>query len=163
MLVLVALMVGVVGCGSQTTGGAETLAWNKKIASAVTHSAALGLGGTLKGVADPQQKIAMIREYIEPVRFYDDDSGYFYVYDSSCTNVAHATQKNLVGTSLYDYKDTKGTFVIRELLAAARTGGGFVEYYWIKPGEQGEKAKLGYVEPIPGTDYFIGTGVYLEE
>ena len=162
MLVLVALTVGAVGCGSKTAGGDETLAWNKKIASTVTHAAALGLGGILKGVTDPQQKIAMMREYIDPVRFYDDSSGYFYVYDSACVNVAHATQKDIVGTSLYDYKDTKGKYVIRELLAAAKAGGGFVEYYWIKPGEQDEKAKLGYVEPIPGTDYFIGTGVYLE-
>ena len=36
--------------------------------------------------------------------------------------------------------------MIRELLAAANAGGGFVEYYWIKPGEQGGRAKLGYVE-----------------
>jgi len=52
--------------------------------------------------------------------------------------------------------------VIRELAAKAQSGGGYVEYYWIKPGETGEKKKLGYVEPIPHTTYFIGTGVYLE-
>ncbi|MFA7711690.1 MAG: cache domain-containing protein, partial [Candidatus Neomarinimicrobiota bacterium] len=50
----------------------------------------------------------------------------------------------------------------RELSAAAATGGGFVEFYWVKPGATGEKRKLGYVEPIKNTDYFIGTGVYME-
>ncbi|MFA4839764.1 MAG: cache domain-containing protein [Candidatus Neomarinimicrobiota bacterium] len=43
-----------------------------------------------------------------------------------------------------------------------RDSAGFVEFYWIKPGATGEKKKLGYVEPIPGTEYFIGTSVYLE-
>jgi signal transduction histidine kinase len=40
-------------------------------------------------------------------------------------------------------------------------GGGYVEFYWVKPGFKTEFKKLGYVEPIPGTNYFIGTGVYL--
>jgi signal transduction histidine kinase len=44
----------------------------------------------------------------------------------------------------------------------AKSGGGYVEFYWIKPGDTGEKKKLGYVESIPNTKYFIGTGVYLE-
>jgi len=44
-----------------------------------------------------------------------------------------------------------------------KKGGGFVEYYWVKPGIKGEHKKIGYVEPIPNTEYFIGTGVYLAE
>jgi signal transduction histidine kinase len=77
-------------------------------------------------------------------------------------NIAHARQKNLQGQNLINYTDSRGKFVVRELSALAQAGGGYLEYYWIKPGETGEKKKLGYVEPIPNTDYFIGTGVYLE-
>jgi signal transduction histidine kinase len=77
-------------------------------------------------------------------------------------NIAHATQKNLVGQNLYNYTDTRGTYVIRELAAAAQAGGGFVAYYWQRPGETTESLKIGYVEPIPTTGYFIGSGVYLE-
>jgi signal transduction histidine kinase len=53
--------------------------------------------------------------------------------------------------------------VIRLLSDAARNGGGFVEYYWVNPAATagGEQKKIGYVEPIPGTNYFIGTGVYI--
>jgi signal transduction histidine kinase len=77
-------------------------------------------------------------------------------------NIAHARQKDLQGQNLYDYTDSKGMYVIRELAAMAQQGGGYVKFYWVKPGETGEKEKLGYVEPIPNTNYFIGTGVYLE-
>jgi signal transduction histidine kinase len=134
---------------------------SKDIAKNVVHSTALGLGEILKGVKEEDKRIALIRNFISPIRFYPDKSGYFYVYNTKCVNIAHATQKDLEGKNLYDHKDVKGKYVIRELSEAAKNGGGFVEFYWVKPGSQGEQKKMGYVEPIPGTDYFIGTGVYL--
>ena len=133
----------------------------KETAKTVVHSTAAGLGEILKSVKSEKERVDMIRSFIEPIRFYSDKSGYFYVYNFSCLNIAHATQKDLQGKNLYDYKDGKGNFVIRELSAAAKKGGGYVEYYWVKPGSRNEFKKMGYVEPIPGTNYFIGTGVYL--
>ena len=141
-------------------GGA--LECQKQIASAVVHSTAVGLGGILKNVENETDRISIIRDFIDQIRFYPDQSGYFYVYDFDCVNIAHATQKDLPGKNLRDYKDVKGKYVIRELAAAAEKGGGFVEYYWVRPGFKGEHLKIGYVEPIPDTPYFIGTGVYLE-
>lgn len=133
----------------------------KEIAQTVVHATALGLGEILKDVKTEEARIALVRAFVSPIRFYPDKSGYFYAYDFKCINIAHATQKDLQGKNLYDHKDVKGKYVIRELSAAAKKGGSFVEFYWVKPGTKGEKKKLGYVEPIPGTDYFIGTGVYL--
>jgi signal transduction histidine kinase len=134
---------------------------NKDIAKTVVHATALGLGEILKDVKTENERIALIRSFISPIRFYSDKSGYFYAYNFNCVNIAHATQKDLQGKNLYDHKDVKGKYVIRELSTAAKKGGGFVDFYWVKPGTKGEQKKMGYVEPIPGTDYFIGTGVYL--
>ena len=134
---------------------------SKDIAKNIVHATALGLGEILKNVKAEDKRIALIRNFISPIRFYPDNSGYFYVYDFNCVNIAHATQKDLQDKNLYDHKDVKGKYVIRALSAAAKKGGGFVEFYWVKPGSKGEQKKMGYVEPIPGTDYFIGTGVYL--
>lgn len=133
----------------------------KEIAKIMTHSFATGLGGALANAKDEQDRINLIRSFIGPVRFFPDNSGYFYVYDAKCINIAHAAQKDLQGKNLYDYKDAKGKLVIQALLGAAKKGGGFVDFYWVKPGTNEQMPKLGYVEPIPGTDYFIGTGVYL--
>ena len=138
------------------------LALRKKEAALMVHVVAVGLGGQCEGTADAAKRIDLIRAFIDPIRFYPDGSGYFYVYDFNCVNIAHATQKDLLGKDLSGYQDVKGNFVIRELAKAARRGGGFVKYYWLKPGATGEHRKIGYVEPIPGTDYFIGTGVYKE-
>lgn len=134
---------------------------SKQVAQAAVHCAAVGLGQVLAGQADEKQKVRTIAQFIAKIRFYPDQSGYFFVYNYDCVNIAHATQKDLPGKNLKGHKDTKGKYVIRELAAAAKKGGGFVDYFWVKPGTKGEHAKLGYVEPIPGTNYFIGSGVYL--
>lgn len=145
---------------AQTKDGGKTECY-KEIAKTMVHGTAAGLAEALKGIKNEKERIELIRAFIGPVRFYPDNSGYFYVYDYNCVNIAHAIQKDLQGKNLYDYKDTKGKFVIRELSASAKKGGGVVEFYWVKPGSKVEARKMGYVEPIPGTNYFIGTGVYL--
>jgi signal transduction histidine kinase len=156
-------LAGVIALAVHPTPAAEKagVGCYKETARTITHGVAVGLGDVLKTIKEERERINLIRTFIGPVRFYSDQSGYFYVYDFKCVNIAHAMQKDLVGKNLYDYKDGKGKYVIRELSAAAKKGGGFVEYFWVKPGSKGEVRKLGYVEAIPGTDYFIGTGVYL--
>lgn len=144
-----------------STGDNAAIECNKEIAKNIVHTTALGLGEILKDVKTEDKRVALIRSFISPIRFYSDKSGYFYAYNFKCVNIAHATQKDLQGKNLYDHKDVKGKYVIRELSEAAKKGGGFVEFYWVKPGAKGEQKKMGYVEQIPGTDYFIGTGVYL--
>ncbi len=133
----------------------------KEMAKIMTHSFAVGLGSALANVKNEQDRINLVRSFIDPVRFFPDNSGYFYVYDMKCVNIAHAMQKDLQGKNLFDYKDAKGKLVIQALADAAKKGGGLVDFYWVKPGTKEQMPKLGYVEPIPGTDYFIGTGVYL--
>ncbi len=58
-------------------------------------------------------------------------------------------------------KDPNGVFLVRELREQAGRGGGFVEYIWPKPGSE-DTPKLSYAEMIPGTNMWIGTGVYLD-
>jgi len=141
----------------------DNIKHNKDIAQTTVHGIATGIGALLKNIKDEKDRINLIRSFIDPILFYPDKSGYFYVYNYDCVNIAHATQKKLVGKNLHDYRDCKGKFVVCELAKAAGRGGGFVEYYWVKPGLKGEHKKIGYVEPIPNTQYFIGTGVYLAE
>lgn len=101
---------------------------------------------------------------IDYIRFFDDQSGYFFMYDFDCVNVAHGTQKNLQGQNLYDYQDSRGNYVIRELVAIAKgpTSEGYYEYWWNNPVTGNEEPKLAYVMKVPGIDYFIGSGIYLK-
>ena len=72
--------------------------------------------------------------------------------------MAHAAQRDLEGKNLTDYQDTRGKCPCREAAELSRKqGGGFLEFHWPRPGMVGEHRKLGYVEPIPGTNYWIGS------
>lgn len=61
-----------------------------------------------------------------------------------------------------NYKNDRGKPVIQALFEAAKKSSGFVDFCGVKPGTKEQVPKPGYVGPIPGTDYYTGTGVYLQ-
>jgi signal transduction histidine kinase len=157
-LCLTLLAFGAVSCSSKATVSLEES--NQRVAKASTHVAAVGLGDLLQDITEETQRKETVRTFIDPIRFLDDQSGYFYVYYYNCVNLAHAIDKSLQDQDLTDYLDMHGDYVIRELSESAKEGGGFETFYWPHPETKKEQRKIGYVEPIPGTDYFIGTGFY---
>ncbi len=160
MLIILTLFTMITASCSKEEASISIEESNNRVAQSTVHVAAVGLGTILEDITDEADRIQAIRDFIDPIRFFNDESGYFYVYYYNCTNVAHAIDKTLLGKDLTDYTDMKGMFVIQELSAAAQNGGGFVIFYWPHPETKDELRKIGYVEPIPGTDYFIGTGYY---
>jgi len=122
-----------------------------------------GISGGFEIIPDSMSKVEFCREFIDHIRFFDNQSGYFFIYDFSCVNVAHGTQKSLQGQDLYNYQDSHGNYVIRDLVNIAKlSGSGYYDYYWNNPVSGNEEPKKAYVYKIPGIDYFIGSGVYLE-
>ena len=134
----------------------------KQIIMALVHSTAIGLGEVLKNYKSEAEQTNFIRTYVNKIRFFPDQTGYFFVYNYDSLNIALPNPSEWQGKNLYDQKDSHGTYVIREASAIAKKGGGFFEYWWAKPGSTGEYKKVGYAEPIPNTNYFIGTGVYIK-
>ena len=134
----------------------------KQIMVTLVHTSAVGLGEILKNYKSQAKHTELIRTYVNKIRFFPDQTGYFFVYNYDGLNIALPNPAEWQGKNLYDQKDLNGKYVIRELSAAAKKGGGFIEYYWIKPNSTKHYKKLGYAEPIPDTNYFIGTGAYIE-
>ena len=129
----------------------------------VTKSMAEGLSGGFEMQTDSMGKVMLCRDFIDHIRFFDNQSGYFFIYDFNCVNVAHGTEKELEGQNLYNYQDSKGNYVVRGLVEVAKTSGfGYYEYYWNNPVTGKEEPKKSFVYKIPGIDYFIGSGVYFE-
>ena len=152
------LLLTAAGCGGNRLSKLES---DKQIAVAVVHSTATGLAEVLKGYQSEIDRTNFIRTYVDQIRFYPDQSGYLFVDNYDCKSIALPNPKDLEGQDLYNYQDSKGNYVVRLLAATAESGGGFVEYYLVKPDSTGEQRKISYVEPIPGTNYFIGAGVYI--
>ncbi len=123
-------------------------------------SMALSLGELIKNAGSDEEKVEMIRAAVDPIRFEEDKSGYYFVY-SNTTCVALPPKKELHGKDLGGLKDPNGLQLVVELRDAAKAGGGFVNYIWPKPGA-GDQPKLSYARMIPGTDMWIGTGVYID-
>jgi len=136
------------------------LADQKAKLKVASHTIAIALGHAIAGVGDENEQIEIIRKLIDDIRFEDDKSGYYFVYNGT-VNVALPPKKELQGKDLAGVKDKNGVYLVRDLNAKAQNGGGFVEYIWPKPGA-GDTPKLGYAELIPGTKMWIGTGVYLD-
>ncbi|GAB7081952.1 methyl-accepting chemotaxis protein [Megalodesulfovibrio paquesii] len=125
-----------------------------------TDAMAASLGDLLKAVPEGEARIAFIRQSVDSFRFEDDQSGYFFVYQGT-VNVALPPKKELQGKDLKDTKDVNGVYFVRDLGEKAARGGGFVEYIFPKPGK-GDQPKLAYAAMIPGTNIWIGTGIYID-
>ncbi len=131
------------------------------LAQTLTKSMSEGISGGIEIMPDSIQGVMFCRDFIDNIRFFDNQSGYFFIYDFNCVNVAHGTQKELQGQNLYNYQDSKGNYVIRDLVEIAKTNGlGVYEYYWNNPATGKEEPKTAFVYKVPGIDYLIGSGVY---
>ena len=124
-----------------------------------TRSMAVAIANRIKSLTEEQEQIPVIRKLLEGIRYEKDRSGYFFVFKDTKT-IAHI-KKSLYGKEISSIKDKNGKYFIKDLYQKARNGGGFVRYIWPKPGA-GDQPKLSYAIMIPGTDFWIGSGVYID-
>ncbi|MDA3961555.1 MAG: methyl-accepting chemotaxis protein [Planctomycetota bacterium] len=104
-----------------------------------------------------------IAESLAKVRVFDDDSGYWFAYDTKGITVALPPKRSIEGTSRLDLADSDGVMIIKEIIARGGEGGGFVPYRYPKPGEEEPSPKLSYVAPVGDSEVIIGMGVYIDD
>ena len=106
----------------------------------------------------------MVREALRPIRFLDGRGYYFATrldgLQILCASCPQWEQKNLI-----EVRDTKGAFVVRDMVALVRNHGeGYYRHTWSRPEAEGrDHEKLSYIKYFEPFDWFIGTGEYLEE
>ena len=113
-------------------------------------------------ISDSTARANFSQVFVDAARFYDDNSGYFFVetLDSFAWCVAHINH-DLIGTSRAGAQDQNGKYFIREIVETVRySGSGFVEYYKLNPATGTKERKLSFVTNIPSAQWFIGTGFY---
>lgn len=87
---------------------------------------------------------------------------YVFIYDCE-QNVmaAHPIKPELAGKSLDEIKDEEGKSFFSDLCEAGKQpNGGWVEYMWTKPGEEGAFRKISYALQAGDGPYQAGAGVY---
>lgn len=102
-----------------------------------------------------------VNQALRDIRF--GSAGYFFMYDSQGKNIFHALLPSLEGQNKIDMTDPRGTKIIVGLLDAAKRGDGSFSYYYQKPNTNEQIEKISYVMMIPGTDWMLGTGAYIDD
>jgi len=100
------------------------------------------------------------KQYIKNLHYGKD--GYIFIYDSQGMTIAMLGQ-DVEGTSRWEMKDANGTFLIQELIDAAKNGNGFSEYSFPRPGETKSSPKRTYSTYFAPWDWIIGTGNYTDD
>ncbi|HEX6736344.1 MAG TPA: methyl-accepting chemotaxis protein [Azonexus sp.] len=111
-------------------------------------------------MSEDEAKVAA-RASLRGVRYGKDD--YFFGFDTSGVYVLHGGNPATEGQSKIDLQDTNGKYLIRELIAAGKAGGGFVDYWFPRAGQQKAEPKLGYATLFAPWNWVIGTGIYIDD
>jgi cytochrome c len=86
---------------------------------------------------------------------------YIFVYDCTADKMIGHPKAALVGKPVMDLKDKKGNLFFAKLCdAAKKTKGGWVEYWWPKPGSDEGYRKITYTIKVPNTNFQVGAGIY---
>lgn len=109
----------------------------------------IGTGEYLDDVMKVSQKNIIPR--LELVKYGDEG----YLFGSTWEGIGVFGPG--AGKNVWDVTDMNGVKVVQELIEAAKTGGGFVEYHF--PGEFGQPhLKMSYAQGIPEWQWYIGAG-----
>ena len=113
----------------------------------------------------PKEKILkLIHDKLFSIRFYENKSGYFFIYDLNGVNIMHPLLPNIEGKNLIHLKTPDGTLVIQESIdLVKRQDEGMYEWYWQKIKGEAPKKKYGYLQQYAPLNLFIGTGRYEED
>ncbi|MDD3354959.1 methyl-accepting chemotaxis protein [Zoogloea sp.] len=102
-----------------------------------------------------------VKASLAAVRYSGEE--YFFLYKADGTSYMHPIKPELEGKSLWDMKDPDGKFLIRELVAAARAGGGVTDYMWERSKGAPPEPRMAYSAYFAPWDLVVGTGVYVND
>lgn len=99
------------------------------------------------------------RRRLRDLRYGSD--GYYFGYTDSGDRVFLAGKDE--GKNFWDMRDSHGVYLIRDLIGAAKSGGGFVTYYFPRPGNDSTAyPKLSYSRYLEKWNWTVGAGFYID-
>ncbi len=123
----------------------------------VTHHHKLAAAGKMS--EEDAKKAA--RDSLRSLRYGKDD--YFFGFETSGVYILHGGNPAVEGQQKIDMKDTNGKLLIKELILAAQAGGGFVDYWFPRAGQQVAEPKIGYAALFAPWGWVMGTGIYIDD
>jgi len=103
-------------------------------------------------------------DLVRGLKYGNNGDGYFWVDTSKGINVVFLGKKDQEGKSRINLQDTKGSYIIKEIIAnGMKDGGGYTNYWFPKPGETESLPKRSYSLYFKPFDWVIGTGSYIDD
>tara|TARA_R110001583_G_scaffold8952_2_gene42235 strand:+ start:10256 stop:12772 length:2517 start_codon:yes stop_codon:yes gene_type:complete len=108
------------------------------------------------------QVTKLITDALRSIRF-NQGRGYYFIYKTTGANVMHPVVPSMEGTSKWDFQDTRGNYIVRDMgNIAKKAGEGFYRWWFVKPQNKSEEfEKIGFGKYFAPYDWFIGTGEYV--
>ncbi|MFH1033778.1 MAG: cache domain-containing protein [Pseudomonadota bacterium] len=105
---------------------------------------------------------AAAKSAVGDLRYSGDE--YFWINDFGPRMVMHPFKPELNGTDLSGNQDPDGKRLFVEMAKVCRDKGqGFVHYQWPKPGQSAPSPKISFVKAVPGWDWIVGSGIYVDD
>ncbi len=99
---------------------------------------------------------------INGIRYGDGD--YLWVNDINSVMIMHPVKPALEGKDLSKLEDKNGKLIFPAFVEVVKkSGSGYVDYLWPKPGLEAPVEKLSYVQSDKNWSWIIGTGVYMND
>ena len=73
--------------------------------------------------------------------------------------LASSLNERLVGKNTLEMKDPSGKAFVKEMVAAAEKGEGWIDYQFINPESKKLEERAMFVRKVPGTDVFVGVAI----
>jgi methyl-accepting chemotaxis protein len=112
-----------------------------------------------KGELSLEQAKQLGADLLRRLRYGKD--GYFWADTTEGVNVVLYGRKDVEGKNRLAARDVKGKPYIRDFIAKAKAGGGFVNYWFPKPNQTTHLPKRSYVELFKPFGWVVGSGYYL--
>jgi cytochrome c len=87
---------------------------------------------------------------------------YLFVQDIEGVMYMHPFNRKLEGMNMISAKDANGKLFTGEQIAIVTSpaGQGWMEYWWVKPGEKEASQKVSFIKKVPGTKFMVGAGIF---
>jgi methyl-accepting chemotaxis protein len=93
-----------------------------------------------------------------------ENTEYLWINDMQPRMVMHPMKPELDGKDLSTNADPTGKKIFVAFVdEVRRSGGGFVEYQWPKPGQARPSPKLSYVQGFAPWGWVVGSGIYVDD
>ena len=129
-------------------------------AHAATLEEAKALGGKAATYWKANGKEKAVAEINNPKGQFTKGELYVTAGEFSGLHLANGGNPKLVGMNLLEQKDAGGKLYVKELIAAAKNGGDWVDFQWVNPATKKVQPKRVWATRVPGEDVYIACGLF---